>query len=201
MFDFKLQGADSISKEYKAFKTQVYRATQAGLMAVGSELTKQLQKHIQTEVYNGYEPLSYERRVTHGGGTPIISAKNMDMEINGMSLTFRYEPSGKNTRYPTSKYVDGDQLINAIENSKYTWDGTEDIPERHFWNHFVDEMLGANGQAEKILIKGMNNAEPDLQVKADGRIEQDRQDTLFAQQLNISNVNSSFGDEDGDLPY
>ena len=183
MFDFKLTGADSISKEYQAFNTKVYTATQAGLMAVGSELTKKLQKHIQTEVYDAYTPQDYKRRVEYGGGIPIISAQNMDLHINGMSLTFTYEPSGKNTNYPTSRYADGDQLIEAIENSKYTWAGTGDIPKRPFWNSFVDEMVGVNGQAETILVKTMNQAESDLQVKTDGKIQPDGNDTVFEQQL------------------
>lgn len=183
MLDFKLTGAGSISKEYKAFNTKVFIATQAGLMAVGSELTKQLQKHIQTDVYNAYTPQDYKRRVEYGGGIPIISAQNMDMRINGMSLTFAYEPSGKNTNYPTSRYVDGDRLIEVIENSNYTWTGTSDIPKRPFWNSFVDEMVGANGQAETILVKTMNQAQPDLQVKTDGKMQPDGNDTIFEQQL------------------
>ncbi len=199
MFDFKLQGADSISKEYKTFNTKVYKATQAGLTAVGSELTKQLQKHIQQDVYEAYEPVSYRRRVDFGGGIPIISSENMDLKLAPFSLTFTYEPSGKNANYLTSKYVDGDKLIDAIENSDYNWKGTEDIPKRPFWNGFVDEMVGANGQAETILVKAMNQAQPDLQVKADGKIQQDGNDTVFEQQLSFNDIQSSSSDED--LPF
>lgn len=198
MLDFKLTGADSISKEYKAFNTKVYTATQAGLMAVGSELTKQLQKHIQTEVYNAYTPKDYQRRYEYGGGIHIISAQNMDMQINGMSLTFTYEPSGENANYPNSKFVDGDKLISAIENSNYTWKGTGGIPKRPFWNSFVDEMVGVNGQAETILVNTMNQAESDLQVKKDGKIIADGQDNILVQQLTI-NTPSKWDDED--LPF
>ena len=183
MFEFILTGIGEISKEYQVFNTKVYYATQVGLMAVGSELTKQLQKHIQTEVYDAYTPQEYLRRIDYGGGVPIISAQNMDMEIKGLSLVFNYEPSGKNANYPTSKYVNGDKLINAIENSDYSWAGTDNIPKRPFWNSFVDEMVGAKGQAETILVKGMNQAQPDLQVKSDGKIESDGNDTIFNQQL------------------
>ncbi len=201
MFDFKLTGADSIKKEYKAFNTKVYKGVQAGLTAVGSELTKQLQKHIQTEVYDAYTPQSYMRRIDYGGGTPIISAKNMDLQLNKMSLTFTYEPSGRNTRYPNSDYVDGDALINAIENSNYTWNGTGHIPERHFWNNFVDDMVGANGQAERIFIKGMNTAQPDLQAKADGNMHTDGNETIFPQQLRIQGTDNSSDWDDEDLPF
>ena len=198
MFDFKLQGADSISKEYKAFNTKVYDATQAGLITVYSEMVKGLQKHIQTDVYDAYHSeaqVPYMRRIDNGGGIPIISAKNMDYTIKGMSLTFSYEPSGKNANYPTSKYVDGDKLINAIENSDYTWD-TPKIPERHFWNNFVEEMVGVGGKAESIFVKGMNTYQPDLQVKADEKIQPDSNDTVFPQQTTI-NTSSS----DDELPF
>lgn len=199
MFDFKLTGADSIKKEYKAFNTKVYKGVQAGLTAVGSELTKQLQKHIQTDVYDAYTPQSYMRRIDYGGGTPIISAKNMDLQLNKMSLTFSYEPSGRNTRYPNSKFVDGDKLINAIENSDYTWKGTEHIPERHFWNNFVDDMVGVSGQAERVFVKGMNTAQPDLQVKTDGNMSTDGNETIFPQQLRIQGTDNSSSDDD--LPF
>lgn len=191
MFDFKLTKVDSVTKDYLDFYKKVQNATQAGLTAVGSELTKQLQKHIQTDVYDAYTPKSYMRRIDYGGGTPIISAKNMDLQLNKMSLTFSYEPSGRNTRYPNSKFVDGDKLINAIENSDYTWKGTEHIPERHFWNHFVDDMVGASGQAERIFVKGMNTAQPDLQVKADGNMHTDGNETIFPQQLKIQGTDNS----------
>ena len=199
MFDFKLTGADSVSKEYRWWQRQVNKAAQYGLTAVGSEMTKQLQKHIQTDVYNAYAPQSYMRRIDYGGGTPIISAKNMDLQLSKMSLTFSYEPSGRNTRYPNSKFVDGDDLINAIENSDYTWKGTEHIPERHFWNNFVDDMVGASGQAEKIFVKGMNTAQPDLQVKADGNMNTDGNETIFPQQLKIQGTDNSSSDDD--LPF
>lgn len=201
MFDFKLTGADSVQKEYKAFNAKVYKGVQAGLTAVGSELTKQLQKHIQTEVYDAYTPQSYMRRIDYGGGTPIISPKNMDLQLGKMALTFSYEPSGRNTRYPNSDYVDGDELINAIENSDYTWNGTENIPERHFWNNFVDDMVGASGQAERIFVKGMNTAQPDLQVKADGNMSTDGNETIFPQQLRIQGMDNSSDWDDDELPF
>lgn len=203
MFDFKLTGAGSINKEYKAFNTKVYKGVQAGLTAVGSELTKQLQKHIQEEVYSpeAYTPKSYMRRIDYGGGTPIISAKNMDLQLNKMSLTFSYEPSGRNTRYPNSDFVNGDELINAIENSDYTWKGTEHIPERHFWNNFVGDMVGASGQAERIFVKGMNTAQPDLQVKLDGNMHTDGNETIFPQQLRIQGTDNSSTWDDEDLPF
>lgn len=196
MFDFKLTGADSISKDYKAFNTKVYSATQAGLTAVGSELTKQLQRHIQQDVYAAYTPKSYIRRGVNGG---LIDSKYMKTSQRQMSVELNYEPSGYNPLYPTSKYVDGDKLINAIENSDYSWEGTQDIPERHFWNKFVDEAVGAHGWTEQVLVRSMNQAQPDLQVKRDGKIIRDGNDTIFEQQLSFNDIQGSSSDDD--LPF
>ncbi|MCH5315495.1 MAG: hypothetical protein J1E81_06245 [Eubacterium sp.] len=194
MFKFKLTGADSISKEYKAFNTKVYFATQAGLTAVGSELTKQLQRHIQQDVYSAYTPSSYIRRGTNGG---IIDSKYMKTSVGKMSVELDYEPKGYNPRYPTSAYVDGDKLINAIENSNYTWEGTDNIPERHFWNNFIDEVVSPHGWVEKLFVRAMNETNSDLEVRRDGHISADGNDTVFAQQLSFSNIVSSNGDDLG----
>ncbi len=196
MFDFKLIGVDSISKEYKDFMVQVNRAKQAGLTVVGSELTKQLQRHIQQDVYAVYEPQAYIRRGADGG---IISTDFMYAQKDSNSLTFIYQPKGYNPRYPTSKYVDGDKLINAIENSNYTWSGTDDIPKRPFWNMFVDEAMDPHGWVEKLFVRSMNQAEPTLQVKRDGRIERDSNDTIFEQQLSFNDIHGSSSDDD--LPF
>lgn len=196
MFDFKLTGADSISKDYKGFMAQVNKAKQAGLTVVGSELTKQLQRHIQQDVYALYEPQSYIRRGADGG---IISSDVMHTKKDSNSLTFIYQPKGYNPRYPNSKYVDGDKLINAIENSDYSWNGTENIPKRPFWNKFVDEAISQRGWVEKLFVRAMNQAEPDLKVKRDGQIGRDGNDTVFEQQLSFNDIKGSSSDDD--LPF
>lgn len=197
MFDFKLTGADSISKEYKDFMVQVNKAKQAGLTVIGSELTKQLQRHIQQDVYSAYEPQAYIRRGADGG---IISDDFMYTKKDSNSLTFIYQPKGYNPHFPNSKYVDGDKLINAIENSDYTWGGTDGIPKRPFWNKFVDEAISPHGWIEKLFVRSMNQSEPELKVRRDGRIERDGNDTIFDQQLSFNDIQGSSSD-DGGLPY
>lgn len=200
MLSFKLTGAGDINKEYKAFNTEVYNGMQAGLTAVGSELTKQLQAHVQTDVYDAYTPKDYIRRLNSGG---LIDSRYMKTSQRSMSVELTYLPSGYNPRYDGEDYVSGDELINAIENSRYTWEGTDNIPERHFWNNFVDEAVGANGWAEKVLVRAMNSAANGLEVVADGRIERDGGDTLFEQQRSLNEWFDFPDDTDsgGDLPY
>ena len=192
-----MTGTASIDKDYKAFNAKVYHALQAGLTAVGSELTKQLQRHVKADVYEAYTPKAYERRMTAGG---LIDSRYMRTSQKSMSVELSYVPIGYNHLYPGA-YKNGDDLIDAIENSNYTWEGTEGIPERHFWNDYVEEAVGKHGWSEKLLVSAMNRAERDLNVKADGNIRKDGNDTLIARRLSIDDLIGGSDDNDGDLPY
>lgn len=199
MISFKLTGTGELDKEYKAFDTKVLRGMKAGLMAVGSELTKQLQQHVQTDVYDAYTPKSYIRRTNKGG---LIDSRYMKTSQRSMSVELTYLPSGYNPNYDGEDFLNGDDLIRSIETSNYTWEGTEEIPERHFWNNFVDEAVGPNGWTEKVFVAAMNGAEKDLNAVADGRIERDGSETLFEQQTRMDDRKLySQRDEDDDLPF
>lgn len=198
MVSVKLAGINSVNKDYKVFNVSVYRAMQIGLTAVGSELTKQLQKHIQTDVYNAYTPKDYIRRTEHGG---LIDSRYMKLSQRSMAVELTYLPSGFNSKYPDNSYKSGDDLIHSIETSHYSWAGTDDIPERHFWNNFVEDAVGTNGWTEQILVKTMNQAEKNLGAIADGRIEHDGNDTIFEQQESLANLLDSNNDSDDGLPY
>ena len=223
MLSFKLTGAGGVTKEYKAFNTKFYTAVQAGLTAVGSELTKHLQEHIRKDVYDAYTPKSYPRRSGHPQfGTPLESPQNMDLQVNKLSLIFSYEPTGDHSgtkkdrldwsalkkKYQTAPNqpikpnpVHGDDLIRRIETGEgYDWDVA--VPERHFWNNFVEEAVGAGGWTEKVLVKAMNTADNTLGAISDGRVTQDGNDTLFEQQISIDDdIVVRPPDDDGDLPY
>lgn len=198
MLSAKLTGGNSISKEYGTFTTKAYHAMQAGLVAVGSELTKQLQVHVQTDVYDAYTPKDYIRRLGRGG---LIDSRYMKTSQRSMSVELTYLPSGYNPHYDGEDYVSGDELISAIETSHYTWQGTENIPERHFWNNFVEEAVGDHGWAEQVFVQAANCADGELKIVADGHIERDTGDTLFEQQENLDELLGSLDEDDGDLPY
>lgn len=220
MLSFKISGMGSVDKDYKAFNTSVFHGIHAGLVSIGSELTKQLQQHIRTDVYNAYSPKSYPRRSNHPQfGTPLESTDNMDLQIGKLSLAFNYEPSGSHSgknrdRIDWSELSDdlkkspdkpikpnpvhGDDLIRRIETGTgYDWD--VEVPERHFWNNFVEEAIGEHGWTEKLLVKTMNETEKKLQAVADGRIVRDGNDTVFEQQMSFMGSDNS--DEDDELPY
>lgn len=198
MIDIKIEGIESIKSDYDDFLLKTKRATQYGLKALTSELIPTLQKHIKEDVYEAYEPKAYIRRMKNGG---LIDSDYMSYRINEESLVFDYNPSGYNPHYKNMDFVNGDELINRIENSLYDWERTGKIPERHFWDNFVHEMFDKGGQAEKIFVNGMNGYSRDLQVISDGNIHTDSNDTYFQRQQRMEDFGTSFSNDDGEMPY
>ncbi len=197
MFEFNIEGIESLQKDYEKYTKDIEKGIIYGLKAVQSELIPSLQKHIQEDVYKTYEPKSYIRRKENGG---LIDSDVMTHSIKGNSLVFEYNPSGYNPRYKNMDFVNGDELINRIENSLYDWERTGKIPERHFWDNFVHEMFDEGGQAEKIFVNGMNGYSKDLQVISDGNIHTDSSDTYFQKQQTMEDYGVSF-DSDDEMPY
>lgn len=197
MFDIKVDGIESLQKDYDKFTKDINKGIIYGLKAVESELIPSLQKHIQEDVYDAYQPKEYIRRKENGG---LIDSDVMTHSIQGNKLVFDYNPSGYNPRYKNMDFVNGDELINRIENSLYDWERTGKIPQRHFWDNFVQEMFDNDGQAEKIFVNGMNGYSKDLQVISDGNIHTDSSDTYFQKQQTMEDYGVSF-DSDDEMPY
>ena len=146
------------------------------LNMVGSELIKDLQSHIEKDVYDAYDPRAYPRRKDNPKfGTSLVDKKNFYAMAKGEYLEFNYYPDGthRGTRKDTLGYADsesrtdgdipikpnpvhGDVLINRIQTGKgYDWnaDNPDDgPPPRPFWNNFVEEEF--NGK----LVQHFNHA-------------------------------------------
>lgn len=129
------------------------------LNAVGSEMIESLNRHLDEDFYNEYNPVAYRRRYTEG----LKNQKNIDAQVYGTkTLSFTYTPSGE----PVGKLADswnwsedlenwlksvhktgetpffsptrsGDELIVWAQKAHDI--GKHKIPARPFWNHFVEE--------------------------------------------------------------
>lgn len=137
------------------------------LSIMGGELVHDLQKHIEKDFYDEYQPKSYPRRKNHTiFGPPLDDTKNFDTVVKNNVLTFDYHPLGFHTgkirdtlnfdpdMYPESmwdkpikpKPVHGDDLINRLEKGEgdwrkprgATWTDSK-FPKRPFWSNFVSE--------------------------------------------------------------
>ena len=161
MFDVTVEGLDSLDKDLEEFSQKVDKAIPAGLKTVLGDFTDSLASHVQTDVYEAYAPIDYERTGAMG------DKGNMTGDISGNVLNFLYEFSTE--MKPVNKgryYQDSDDVIRAVQDSDYLWFvGRRNIPERPFWDNFVSEQL-IGGQAEMSLARGMNAHDPTLQVKA-----------------------------------
>jgi len=92
-----------------------------------------LQSHIQTDVYDKWNPTTYVRT-----GAIIDMGTSVRQTVTSGEMTLRYLPDGSSEQWrnPTS----GDELIGRIESgSGYEW--RKHPGPRPFWKAFVDEMI------------------------------------------------------------
>ena len=183
MFDFKVEGIESIQSDYDEFNLKVNRATGYGLKSLASELAPALQRHIREDVYEAYSPKRYQRRYNHPQyGRSLYSEKNMSWNLvnrsgGHSSVEFSYEPDGYNSHYPNARYYpDGDTIIDVLQNDRgYLWRGMDGIgKERRFWDSFVDEVVS---EGDKWFVQGFNEYDHEnLRAVADGALVREASD-------------------------
>lgn len=167
-------GFEELKKEVK---NGVLRNHIQGISAaVCSELKDTLWRHVKEDIYHEYSPKEYLRRKDHPKfGTSLLqSAEDAEplgeggFYLNGEWIAgIRYEPS---TEHKISRWSDGissNELIGRIEKKEpaYNWEPKNGpkIPERPFWQNFVEEMIEGGG-FERVLereLKKRKIAEPD----------------------------------------
>lgn len=208
MIGLRISGIESIQSDYDEFNVKVRLASNYGLKAVASELTPCLQKHIETDVYDAYEPQDYLRRYDNPQyGRSIHSDKNVEWNLRYMgngeqSLEFTYTPNGRNTHYLDSPYyTDGDSIIDVIQRSSgYLWTDGDNIPKRPFWNLFIQDVLR---QGDEWFVHGFNSLEQSLQARSDRMLIDETRDYALSPTY-TSIIEKSFSDIDndnGELPF
>lgn len=181
MFDVKVEGLDTITKDYEKLVSRLnHTATPLGLKMVASDMREMLIRHIQEDVYDAYAPTNYIRREENGG---MIDEKNIDVVIENNQLMFTYlfptNPSNwAKTPEPYCEYIDGDDSIRAIQTGgRYPTYGNmrKTTGARPFWSNFVHEFF-TSAQADKSFVKGLNQddvvkweAKVDRNVKAESQ--------------------------------
>lgn len=120
--------------------------------SVYGDMRDALKRHVESDVYDKslYKPKVYKRRSeAEGRGTPLNDIEGNAFPIirtipGAAEIGINYMPTGehKNEKWHTA---DGNELIGRIEkkNPPYTWEPKTgpQIPERPFWQKFVDEMI------------------------------------------------------------
>jgi len=164
--NFTVTGAETLDEDVKAFlKGTVNPALEKALREVGADMAAALKKHIDTDVYGAYKkPRVYKRRKDDNSlGTPLNdvsdiwgSGGNATAYADGRHVTLDYSPSGTHKVKAWSDQ-DGNALIGRIEkkNPPYKYESQErTIPERPFWQNFVNEMVD-EGRLDEFFTNAM----------------------------------------------
>ena len=193
MFTFRVDGIESIDKDFEEFNRDVSIATTYGLKTVASELTPALQRHIRKDVYEAYTPRRYQRRYDHPEyGRSLFDIGNMNWSLakNGgrESVEFTYEPNGQNKHYPNARfYPDGDTIIDVLQEDRgYLWRNMEGIgKERRFWDNFVDEIVKVS---DGWFVSGFNGYSRDLRAVKDGKVIREESDYQLDPTYEVKNA-------------
>ncbi len=193
MFTFKVEGAEGIDTDFSDFNRDVSIATGYGLKTVASELAPALQRHIRQDVYEAYTPERYQRRYDHPEyGRSLFDIGKMNWNLTRIgrrdSIEFAYEPNGRNTHYPSSRYYpDGDTIIDVLQNDRgYLWRGMDGIgKERRFWDNFVDEVAK---ESDMWFVSGFNEYSRDLRAVKDGNVIREEGDYQLEPTYEVKNA-------------
>ena len=202
MFNFKIEGIESIKEDLDNFNKQVNEGITYGLRSLSSELTPCLQRHIQKDVYDAYKPEDYERRHDNPSyGMSLYDKDNMGLKLTAKGIEFTYTPNGKNSHYPDSPYYsNGDAIIDVIQSDhNYLWRKEGNIGvKRPFWNNFVEEV---EAQGDKWFVQGFNKYNPELQAKSDGKLVKENGDYQLQPNFNIADDTTGNSSDDDKLPF
>ena len=145
--------------------------------AVYADMKEALEIHIRSDVYKAYDPKQYKRRSDDPRRGISLAESVVDdrytKQIGPFDYTIgyavaglSYEPTGEHTETWRWSDTSGDELIGRIERKDppYNWEPKKGpkIPERPFWQLFVEEMI-EGGRFARVVeeeLKRMGIAEP-----------------------------------------
>lgn len=149
---------ESLESDFDAFKTELAAAIGKAMDDVGANMQEALARHIETDVYAAYKPRMYVRRYDNGG--LVAQARTARIYNHGAGVSIEYKPDGMHPTVPGWNKVHGDDLIGRIEkhDPEYNWlpKKGKKIPNRPFWQNFVDEMVD-DGELERLFQDAMAN--------------------------------------------
>lgn len=163
-------------QDMAALEKQVKDAFRASRKALADDMRLCLQEHVETDVYDKFQPSEYVRRGEDGGLADMSASATVysDERDGGMNLTMLYQPSGAadGEGEPIDPHVDGDELVDRIEKRDPEYNWRRKPPKRPFFSNFVQEMTDG-GRAEETLVRAMNAADPALGLAESGMIREE----------------------------
>lgn len=166
-------------QDMAALETQVKNAFRASRKDLADDMRECLQDHIETDVYEAFQPTEYVRREGNSGLYDMNASATVfsDERDGGMNLSLLYQPSGATDGEGTEidPHVDGDDLINRIEKKDPDYNWRRKPGKRPFFASFVYEMV-EGGRAEETMVRAMNAIDPALEVLPGGGMVRESED-------------------------
>lgn len=187
---FWTDGEKSLDEDYIAFTRVLGQAIINAADQTTAKMTDALKSHIDLDVYAEYNnPTVYLRRKDNPSfGIPLNDMeKNVRAYIGGsvgakginMTMGIQYSPSGEHANSEWSN-VFGDELIRRIEthDPEYEWlPKKKTIPNRPFWQNFVNEMIDEK-EVERYFVDAIKD-NGFGEVVADGAVKRDSNDGKY----------------------
>lgn len=137
------------------------RGFASALVYAAPEVKELLQKHIQRDVYDKWNPTEYQRRGFDGGIIDFEhngSIKPSESSISGnqidVAMKLRYKPDGVQEQWEVP--ANGDELIGRIESGTgYEW--KKHPGPRPFWTNFTNELI-EGGYLASYVFSGLTEA-------------------------------------------
>ena len=180
-------GFDEIEKEARKIITAA--KGRAISNAVYADMKEALEAHIRSDVYKGYYPKMYKRRSDEPRRGISLAESVTDQRYTkqigpfdyaSMELVagLSYEPTGEHDETWRWSDASGDALIGRIEKKDppYNWEPKkEKIPERPFWQLFIEEMIegGRFARTVEAELKKLGIAEPEDHITGVTRQNED----------------------------
>lgn len=224
-FNVTVQGEETLTEDLNNYILSLRDPIWEGLSSAADGMTNSLQAHIQSDVYDEYQPTSYPRRSQNPRfGIALIDKRQMEVSFpTALSMSFVYEPTGYHSgkmqdaldAYKTTKNGAVRSTSNTIRqwdkplkphpvhgdkliNRIQTGEGYDwkgEFPARPFWDNFVEEQK--SGAAIENFAFGFSRGTSDLQLEGGSRdIEWRPEDGA----LGVTIWDTGF-DEDLELPY
>lgn len=168
MFRVSVKWEGSLEQDVEDHVPRIRDAANMALHSCESMMSASLLEHIQNDWFNAWgEPLVYKRRSQFPQyGKGLANPDNITTHVNGLSLSFLYEPNAQHSASNWSRNLSPDELIEVIQtNSGWKYEPTQDrkmrrIMPRPFWNNFVEEMR--NGMLFAAFENGFGGRGYDL---------------------------------------
>lgn len=90
-FNVTMKGEETLITDLNAFLFTLKEPIRSGLNSVADGFSNSLDKHIQHDVYDAYNPKRYPRRQMKDS---LMSPDYKEISVHDLSLRFQYEPKG-----------------------------------------------------------------------------------------------------------